>query len=547
MTLLTRWLTRGTQELVMNGFRPRDFVALFGVTDPQRLADVLAEQDKQGGPPPYAGVYGLHALRWTLLDPSRGGAAVGPERRALVLAIVFDGALDDVLAQLAQKAAGPLGRVLSHSLGFEASSPIVEFLKRHETPSGFMFRDLGPLALGEAAEPEPDPVLAEIEDAHAAQLSFESFYANCSHLNPRDLRAAFRKEFSGDAFPLPLTPYERRQPDEEVWVRRMLDLFRKLQLSGSLKARKETKRGGHAKGHGLIRAKFHVLDSPYGIGLFSKTKTYDAVLRPSNMSNEVRSDTMPDGRGMAVGVVIPTDQGVVRQDFVLLDSPVFPAPNLRRFMLLLHTFTQFRGPEWLLRLLALAMRGYGRDVFRFFRSSMRLAEDPLAKEYHSTTPYMLGPKHVAKYSLEPAEKPRLVTRMRGWRSGSVASLLKERLRAGPVRMHLYVHVLSRGEQFDLNFLQEIVEDATRDWRRLGALKVRVAELEIGTDDPTTDERMSEAEQMRFNPWNALSEHRPIGNLNRARWAAYPASQKHRALSIAALDLHSLSNAAEAAE
>lgn len=557
MTSLAKRLRRATQQLVMNRFRPRDFVALFGVADAQALALELARQDKHRGEPLYADVYGLHALRWTLLDPSRGGAALGPERRALVLTIVFDGAAGDVLNQLAEKKTAPLRRVLDHCLGFYPTSSIVEFLKRHATPSGYMFRDLGPLALDKDSEPEPDPVLAEIEDAHAAQLQFEKFYEHCSQMNPADLREAFRAQFSDEAFPFPLTEYERRQPDEEVWVRRMIDLFRKLQLSGSLKAGSEAKRGGHAKGHGLIRAKFRVLDSPYPVGLFSKPVTYDAVLRPSNMSNQVQSDALPDGRGMAVGVIIPKNQEIggecfrpqeaqdfARQDFILLDYPVFPAPNLRRFALMLHTFTQLEGAEILIGFLTLIMSGSGGDIYRFLRSNMKLAEDPLAKQYHSTTAYLLGKHHVAKYSLEPEEKPRLLTRMRGWRSGSVASLLKERLRGGPVRMYLYVHVLQVDERFDADFVRELVEDATRDWRRLGARKVRVAVLEIGTDDPTTDERMSEAEQMRFDPWNALSEHRPLGNLNRARWAAYPASEKHRAPTAEALDPHSLLHAAQ---
>jgi hypothetical protein len=48
----------------------------------------------------------------------------------------------------------------------------------------------------------------------------------------------------------------------------------------------------------------------------------------------------------------------------------------------------------------------------------------------------------------------------------------------------------------------------------------------------TPERMKEAEDMSFDPWHALAEHRPLGGINRARRAVYAASLKLRRSSAA---------------
>jgi len=66
---------------------------------------------------------------------------------------------------------------------------------------------------------------------------------------------------------------------------------------------------------------------------------------------------------------------------------------------------------------------------------------------------------------------------------------------------------------------------------LGAEKVHVANVVIGPQDPTSLERMQLAELARFNPWNALRQHRPVGSLNRARLAAYRASQRYRSVEL----------------
>lgn len=539
------------QQWTVDGLRARDFTAVFGVDDPHGLAVVLQRQDKQQ---PYRGAYGIHNLRWMLFDPARGAPS---QHQILVLAMVVDGAPLEVLAALAHTKAAALEQVLSHCRGFDAAAPIVEYVKRHATPSGYLFRDLGPLSEDDA---EPDATLAEVENAYAMQLSFERLYERYSQghapqpMPAAALRQAFTTEFRCNVFPFPLTRFEKRQPDEQVWVRRMLDASRRQQTFAAAAATDgKVRRAVHAKAHGLIRAKFRVRTSAIPIGLFSAEGTYDAVLRLSNGSPRPAKDRNPDARGLALRVLIPPGQRFAgnrepaflppqehasagKQDFVMMDSRVFFVRNIRRLALLTRIVSESNLHKLVGLLEFTRSPGGLREMALLGKAMLALTRDPLAKRYHSTTPYLLGPHHIVKYSLEPIEKQGFRAWVRALRSPSTADILKQRLCEGDVRLRFFVHVLSDRTRPKGKSLSDIVENATLDWRRLKAEKIHVADVEIRRQDPTTAERMQEAEQLQFSPWNALEEHRPLGNLNRARWFAYPESQRFRTARPVAVSL-----------
>jgi hypothetical protein len=68
-----------------------------------------------------------------------------------------------------------------------------------------------------------------------------------------------------------------------------------------------------------------------------------------------------------------------------------------------------------------------------------------------------------------------------------------------------------------------IEDASIDWQ---SPYLTVARLTIPRQhrDPAFD---AEVEAAKFDPWNALVEHRPLGEVMRARKVAYGASQQQR--------------------
>jgi len=71
-----------------------------------------------------------------------------------------------------------------------------------------------------------------------------------------------------------------------------------------------------------------------------------------------------------------------------------------------------------------------------------------------------------------------------------------------------------------------IEDASVDWSETDAPYVTVAKLTIPKQE--IDKTVSElTEKAFFDPGNALKEHRPLGDVMRARKVIYFASNKER--------------------
>ena len=75
-----------------------------------------------------------------------------------------------------------------------------------------------------------------------------------------------------------------------------------------------------------------------------------------------------------------------------------------------------------------------------------------------------------------------------------------------------------------------IEDTAVEWKEKHSPVEPVATLTIRQTDITSTDAQARAaaiEQLAFNPWNTTEDFRPLGNLNRARKAAYDASAAHR--------------------
>src|SRR5205814_5162393 len=75
-----------------------------------------------------------------------------------------------------------------------------------------------------------------------------------------------------------------------------------------------------------------------------------------------------------------------------------------------------------------------------------------------------------------------------------------------------------------------IEDASVEWTEAVAPPVVVAELTIPQQDVASPRGKKIAElvaKMSFDPWHALVEHRPLGDVMRARNVAYRISTQAR--------------------
>jgi hypothetical protein len=87
-------------------------------------------------------------------------------------------------------------------------------------------------------------------------------------------------------------------------------------------------------------------------------------------------------------------------------------------------------------------------------------------------------------------------------------------------------------QFQTDAARMPIEDASVEWTLQESPYIPVARIRIppqSLDDPV---RVATCEQTAFNPWHCLPEHRPLGNMNRARRGIYEAMAAFRNETVA---------------
>ena len=100
-------------------------------------------------------------------------------------------------------------------------------------------------------------------------------------------------------------------------------------------------RSVHAKSHGLLKATLKVhasLPEPLAQGLFAAPGEYGTILRFSTNPGDILADSVSTPRGIAMkvvgvnGAMLPENAGQFTQDFVLVNSKTFPAPDAEHFL-----------------------------------------------------------------------------------------------------------------------------------------------------------------------------------------------------------------------
>jgi hypothetical protein len=72
-----------------------------------------------------------------------------------------------------------------------------------------------------------------------------------------------------------------------------------------------------------------------------------------------------------------------------------------------------------------------------------------------------------------------------------------------------------------------IEDASVEWHERDSPYRRVARIRIPMQTVEEGNRSESCEQMAFNPWHAIADHRPLGDFNRARREIYSAMAAFR--------------------
>jgi len=299
--------------------------------------------------------------------------------------------------------------------------------------------------------------------------------------------------------------------DEAYWTEQLIAILRS-NLTKDYPDGTRTLRDAHTKSHGCVRAEFIVSDTVperFRVGIFRTPRTYQAWIRFSSSANSIRADVKRDVMGMAIKVLDaePADaDGAGTQDFLLTSAITFMARNLEefyRFMAAffagtLHLALFFLNPaRWrMLIILAKVAKKYG---------------SPLTSRYWSMSAYRCGDT-VVKYGVRPQQ-----TMPDSPPAGAGPDFLRDAMKA---------HLTAKEARFDFMLQPQVdphampIDDPSVEWSEQVSPFVPVATIRIPAQDFDTAERWDFAENLSFAPWHCLSEHEPLGAINRARKRAY---------------------------
>jgi hypothetical protein len=278
----------------------------------------------------------------------------------------------------------------------------------------------------------------------------------------------------------------------------------------------EIPRFNQGRHSGCVEAEFTVvngLSDELKVGMFHQPRSYHAWIRFANAASA--SDREKDVRGMSIKVRGVRGENLTpgsdEQDFVLNSHPVMMVPGPREFLELLRAVNAggFKRAVYFL-----SHPGAARTAF----ASRQHPSSHLDIPYWSTTPYLFGPGRAVKYIVRPVSRAH--PRTPALTDTYLHDELRLRLSMEDVAFDFFV-------QFQTSARTMPIEDASVEWSERESPYVRVAEVRILRQTIDAPGRDQACERTSFNPWHCLTEHRPLGAMNRARREIYHAMRQLR--------------------
>jgi hypothetical protein len=284
-------------------------------------------------------------------------------------------------------------------------------------------------------------------------------------------------------------------------------------------------RGFHAKLHAGLAAEFRILDNlpDYArYGVFSAPRTFPAMVRFSNGEPTAHRDTHHEPRGIAIKLIgvpgrklLPGRENAITQDFLATSHSVTSAVrNVGQFMDFVRAFGGGFKPGMFYR--AVGKREAWRIVKALIRTVILSRVRSMATEqFSSTAPIKLGP-YAVKFTVRPAADT-AATKRRWWLTKNfLRDELADRLRKSDLELDFLV-------QFYRDDTSTPIEDTSVAWNTpmLEVAQLRIPSCDL--DNPQTNALSEAVNRLSFSPWHATEDHRPLGNIMRARRVVYEAS------------------------
>ena len=274
----------------------------------------------------------------------------------------------------------------------------------------------------------------------------------------------------------------------------------------------------HPKMNGCVKAEFIIepnLPADLKVGLFKESKTYPAWIRLSNGNTKPLPDYKPDFRGFAIKLMnVPGRKlddihpDITNQDFVLMNTKNFLSGDVKKFGDVLYVTTKPWNLSTIPKKLGIIV--HNLPILAKAKKAKVKINHPCEIPYFSTVPFRFGDESRAvKYAVFPTNPEQFITP-----DTSSKDLLRinlaETLKKQSISFDFKI-------QFQENPVTMPIEDPEVIWT---SEFIKLATINIPIQDCDTPERRKVGEDMAFNNWHCLPEHRPLGSFNRARKIIY---------------------------
>ena len=341
---------------------------------------------------------------------------------------------------------------------------------------------------------------------------------------------------------------EQPEPDFERTLQTLLGDM-KQHMRGSLKTEGIglVVRNAHAKGYGLARGEFEILDglpSEYAQGIYAKPGRHEAMVRFSNGISHVGSDRFL-GPILGIGLKIFGVEGKTLLedepdsqtfDYALIDHPVFFVNTLAHYVFIQSLFANIglpppanQSPEEkqaaFHSLLYNFVTGKGtlppeqwawEELGVFLQLTQHKYVNPLLPTYWTMGAVRHG-DYIAKVRVAPVQS---------FADGVVRRALDPTAAQQVFRPALVAELDERPYEFDVqvqlctDLAQMPVEKTTVLWPESLSPYVTVAKLRLPQQDIGGEDNFERMDKTSMSPWRVTEEHRPLGRIMRSRLEAY---------------------------
>lgn len=311
---------------------------------------------------------------------------------------------------------------------------------------------------------------------------------------------------------------EYPDPGEEQIVTLMVAKM-KAQME-KMYAKEKSLRQVHTKMHGCVKAEFIVekgLEENLKVGVFKEERSYPAWLRLSNGKTEILHDKTKDTRGFSIKLMDVPGEKLLKeqedprtQDFILASRPTFFTRNIQDFHGLLEASIKGKIPAlfYMLKKWPLLKRVLFHILIK--------CDHALGIPYFSITPYRFGNESTAvKYHVKPSGGELVHTDKKD------PDFLNKSLVATLEKNDIYYDFFI---QFQTDPVEMPIEDALVEWK---SPFIKVATIRIPAQSFNSDKQKEFGDNLTFNIWHCLKEHRPLGGFNRCRKTIYEAMYRYR--------------------